>query len=79
MTRVISPGTPSICPSFSPRIETVMYLDRFKLTDRVAVVTGAARGIGFAISEALAEAGALVVLTDMEASALQGAVEQLGA
>ncbi len=56
-----------------------MYLDRFKLTDRIAVVTGAARGIGLAISEALAEAGAVVVLSDMDATALQAAVEGLRA
>jgi enoyl-[acyl-carrier-protein] reductase (NADH) len=41
-----------------------MYLDKFKLDGKIAVVTGAARGIGFATAEALAEAGALVVLTD---------------
>ena len=42
-----------------------MYLDKFKLTGKVAVVTGAARGIGLSAVEALAEAGATVVLTDM--------------
>lgn len=42
-----------------------MYLDKFKLTGKVAVVTGAARGIGLAAVEALTEAGATVVLTDM--------------
>ena len=56
-----------------------MYLDKFKLTDRVAVVTGAARGIGLAISDALAEAGARVVLTDMDATALGTAVDGLRA
>ena len=44
-----------------------MYLDRFKLNGRVAVVTGGAQGIGFACVEALAEAGAHVYITDMNA------------
>jgi 7-alpha-hydroxysteroid dehydrogenase len=39
-----------------------MILDRFKLTDRVAIVTGAGKGIGAGIAVALAEAGADVVL-----------------
>lgn len=39
-----------------------MILDRFRVEGRVAVVTGAGRGIGRGISIALAEAGADVVL-----------------
>lgn len=42
-----------------------MYLERFSLNGRRALVTGAARGIGLSIAEALAEAGAHVILTDM--------------
>jgi 7-alpha-hydroxysteroid dehydrogenase len=38
-----------------------MILDRFKVTDKVAIVTGAGRGIGRGIALALAEAGADVV------------------
>jgi NAD(P)-dependent dehydrogenase (short-subunit alcohol dehydrogenase family) len=56
-----------------------MYLDRFKLTGKVAVVTGAARGIGYAAVEALAEAGATVVLTDMNPELLQEATRELSA
>lgn len=44
---------------------------------RVALVTGAAVGIGFATARAFAEAGASVVLTDNDDSALEQAHDQL--
>jgi NAD(P)-dependent dehydrogenase (short-subunit alcohol dehydrogenase family) len=37
-----------------------MILEKFKLTDRVALVTGAATGLGAEIAIGLAEAGAQV-------------------
>ena len=54
-----------------------MYLEKFRLEGRVAVVTGAARGIGFAACEALAEAGATVIMTDMAAGPLSSARKAL--
>jgi NAD(P)-dependent dehydrogenase (short-subunit alcohol dehydrogenase family) len=56
-----------------------MYMDKFKLDGKVAVVTGGARGIGFACADALSEAGAHVVITDMDEAAAQSATDQLRA
>jgi NAD(P)-dependent dehydrogenase (short-subunit alcohol dehydrogenase family) len=46
-----------------------MYLERFKLDGRVAVVTGGAQAIGLACVEALSEAGAQVYIADRNPTA----------
>ena len=53
-------------------------LDAFSLTGKVSVVTGAARGIGRALAQALAEAGSDVVLLVRNPESVAAAVDELG-
>ncbi|MCP8894946.1 SDR family oxidoreductase [Shinella daejeonensis] len=56
-----------------------MYMEKLRLDDKLAVVTGGSRGIGLAIAEALGEAGARLVLLDRDAASLEEAKKSLQA
>src|SRR5690242_3068830 len=51
--------------------------DSFDLTGRKALITGATRGIGLAIAEALAQRGAAVAITGRKPANLDAAAAQL--
>ncbi|KQH75905.1 MULTISPECIES: SDR family oxidoreductase [Mycobacterium] len=56
-----------------------MILDRFRLDDKVAVITGGGRGLGAAMAVAFAEAGADVVISSRTQSQLDEVAEQVRA
>jgi NAD(P)-dependent dehydrogenase (short-subunit alcohol dehydrogenase family) len=58
-----------------------VYLEQYDLSNRVAVVTGGGRNIGLACAQALAEAGARVVIGEIDpavAASGKEALDQLG-
>lgn len=58
---------------------TPVILDRFRLDDQVAVVTGAGRGLGAAMAVAFAEAGADVLISARTQAQLEEVAEQVSA
>ena len=52
--------------------------DLFRLGGRIALVTGASRGLGLAMAEALATHGARVIVNARDAAAVAAAAERIG-
>ena len=48
-----------------------------RLKDKVAIITGAAKGIGFATAQRFAGEGAIVILADMNLETVKGAAAQI--
>ena len=56
-----------------------MYLEKFKLSGKTAFITGGGQGIGLACAEALAEAGAKVIIGDRDSKVADSAKATLKA
>jgi len=53
-------------------------MNQIDLTNRVAVVTGGARGIGYSVAERMLRSGAAVSLWDVDSAGLKAAEKRLG-
>jgi NAD(P)-dependent dehydrogenase (short-subunit alcohol dehydrogenase family) len=55
-----------------------MALERFRLDNQIALVTGGGRGIGLAIAQTLVDAGATLIVADINPNLAAAAVQKLG-
>jgi NAD(P)-dependent dehydrogenase (short-subunit alcohol dehydrogenase family) len=60
-----------------PVLSAKPILERFRLNERVALVTGAGQGIGRAYAHALGEAGAAVAIADISAETANNVADEL--
>src|SRR5690606_39283901 len=74
----IPPPTPNPLPAVDPA-RPAKEESAMKLNDKIAIVTGAASGIGLATAQALAQAGAAVVLGDIAGDKGEQAAAELRA
>jgi len=54
-----------------------MYMEKLRLNGRVAIITGGAQNIGLSCATALAEAGAHVVIADLDGDLANSSAEEL--
>ena len=53
-------------------------MNKFNLSNRVAIVTGGAQGFGLAISERFVQSGAKVIIWDVDKEAAETAIKKIG-
>ena len=75
---MVTAGTPP-CGREDSTLDNQAFRALFDLTGRTAIVTGGTRGIGLAIAEGVAAAGANVVVASRKADACELAAQQLKA
>ena len=76
--RIIPVGIVELVPKlYDVPVESHLVINGSKLKDKVALVTGAHRGIGFSIAMRLLKEGAKVIITGRNEEALKKTVQQL--